>query len=70
MSQDFMKSRSQLVVTSGVRTKKRDKDEENQNGYDLLDPSEIELEIDEEARNVAVEENFLETEYQVGVCPF
>lgn len=53
-----------------MRSRKPEKDEDgNHNAYDL-EPSEIELDIEEDNKNFLLEENFLESEYQVGVCPF
>jgi hypothetical protein len=68
MSQDFLKSRSQLLIT-GARSRKREPNEDPHNAYDL-EPSEIDLEIEDENRNFLLEENFNETEYQMCVCPF
>jgi hypothetical protein len=37
--------------------------------YDL-EPSEIDLEIEDENRNFLLEENFSKNEWQIGICPF
>lgn len=41
----------------------------NHNAYDL-EPSEIDLEIEDENKNYFIDENLKNTEWQIGTCPF
>jgi hypothetical protein len=56
-----------MITGAGARSKKLIRDDEN--AYDI-EPSEIDIEMDDESRHLLFEENFKDSEFQVGVCPF
>ena len=69
-SNDIFKSRSQIILSNNLQGSKREDGViVNNNLYDL-EPSEIDLEIEDENRNFLLEENFSKNEWQIGTCPF
>jgi hypothetical protein len=42
---------------------------DDENAYDV-EPSEIDIDMEDESRHLLFEENFKDSEYQVGICPF
>ncbi len=48
---------------------KKKRSEQQKNDYDL-DPSEIDLEIEDENQNFFIDENFKNNEWYIGICPF
>lgn len=67
LSNDFFKSKSQILLSRNF--KRDDGAEINNNIYDL-EPSEIDLEIEDENKNFLLEENFSRSEWLTGICPF
>lgn len=52
-----------------VKKKQNTKKQLGFNDYDL-DPSEIDLEVEDENKNFFVQENFKNNEWYIGICPF
>ena len=66
-SYDLFKSRSQI---QGLRKKREGDDEATYNRAYNLELSEIDVDFDDEGKNIFITDNFKTSESTTGTCPF
>jgi hypothetical protein len=73
ISQDLLKSRSNLPSITAIRRRRGAEGEDEATNikqeYDL-EPSDIDIEVEDDGKQLFIDENFKPSESSVGECPF